>query len=564
MRRWRENRSAGREANQALWVVGSLLAAAAIGSATPFLLEGALEIFAVLLLTIIVVGVFQMPRTLHFDDTACWRLFLVSLTLFAVYPPYISIQISGLPWISPLRLAMALLLLSWLYALKVSSEIQNRIVLCVRSNRTIFILMAVFAASQVLSIPTSPNPTMALQKFLLFQLYWTFPFFAVISLVNTESRIRTFLVMVITFGIIQCLIGILEARQERLIWLDYLPPGFGADSELLTRIIQGTFRADGYRVQGSFSVSLLYAEFLVLVLPFALFALVDDRSLYLRIAGLCTAILILPCVYLSGSRLGMVGIIVVVLLFALFFVFRKWRENPRAMIGPFLVMMTPFGLLTFAALYMSSPRLRALTLGRGEHQASTDSRFEMWQMGIPKVMERPVFGYGSGLGAETLGFTNPGGSLSIDTYWLSALLEFGLVGALALLAMLAWTIHAGFLAYLRPDRNMNQLGGPIAVALVAFLIIKLVLSQSDNHLLVFVMIAMMVVIRTRMQASPALSAGAVQASPVVGSRQRRLRASMGAKSMPEPGALILPPGRLGSSDGRRPPRLARPRSGMQS
>lgn len=175
------------------------------------------------------------------------------------------------------------------------------------------------------------------------------------------------------------------------------------------------------------------------------------------------------------------------------------------MLGPFLIMMTPFGLLAFAGLYVSSPRLRAMTLGGGEHQASTDSRIEMWWMGLPRILERPLFGHGSGLGAETLGFTNPAGILTIDSYWLSALLEFGLVGALALLAMLVWTIKAGFLAYLQPKRGINELGAPIAVALIAFLIIKLVLSQSDNHVFVFVMMAMMVAIRTDLEADAVLS-----------------------------------------------------------
>jgi O-antigen ligase len=177
-------------------------------------------------------------------------------------------------------------------------------------------------------------------------------------------------------------------------------------------------------------------------------------------------------------------------------------------------MMAPFGFLAFAALYVTSPRLRAMTLGGGEHQASTDSRIEMWWMGLPRILERPLFGHGSGLGAEVLGFTNLAGILTIDSYWLSALLEFGLVGALALLGMIVWCIHAGFKAYLSPDRGVNLLGAPIAIALIAFLVIKLVLSQSDNHLLVFTMIAMMTVIRMEAQ-SAGLAASPAQPTPGV-------------------------------------------------
>jgi O-antigen ligase len=482
--------------NNAFWLIGSLLTAVAIGLSTPFLLQGALEAYAVVLFGVVVIGVMAMPRKLTFNDRACWRIFLVSLGLFAIYPAYISIQISGLPWISPMRVALAMLLLTWLYALRASHEMQARISHCVRANRIFFILLGVFVATQALSIPTSRNPGMALQKFLLFQLYWTFPFFVVVSLANTRSRLQKLGALIIIYGAIQCAVGFLEARQERLIWLDYLPPGFGADSEVLTRIVQGTFRAEGYRVQGSFSVSLLYAEFLALVLPFALFAAIDSRSVPQRLFGLLTAMAILPAQYLSGSRLGMVGTITVFLTLTIFFVMRKWRQDRRGMLGPFLMMMSPFAFVAFAVFYISSPRLRAMTVGGGEHQASTDSRIEMWWMGIPRILERPLFGHGSGLGAETLGFTNPAGTLTIDSYWLSALLEFGVVGAFSLLAMTIWAIHAGLRTYLDPRHEVNKLGAPISVSLIAFLVIKMVLSQVDNHLLAFVMMAMIVVIRS--------------------------------------------------------------------
>lgn len=498
----------------ALWLVGALLVAIVTGVATPFLLEGALEVLAAAIVIIVVAGVMLMPRRLTFDDRKCWLLFLVSLSLYAIYPTYISIQISGLPWISPLRVALAALLLTWLYALRTSRAMQARILECYRHNKPFFYCLFVFVASQFLSIPTSPNPGMALQKFLLFQLTWTLPFMVVLTLSTTSSRLHLLGVMIIVFGLIQCAIGFLEARQQRILWLDYLPPGFAAESEYLTRIVQGTFRADGYRVQGSFTVSLLYAEHLVLVLPFAMFAFIDGRSTILRTLGLVTAIAILPAQYLSGSRLGMVGAIVVFLAIGGFFVFRKWREDRRSMFGPFLMLMSPFALVGLAVVYLSNARLQSMTLGGGAQQASTDTRLEMWRMGLPRVLDRPLFGHGPGLGAETLGFTNLAGVLTIDSYWLSALLEFGLIGALALLGMVVWCVHGGFTAYLRPFSPIHRLGGAIAVALLGFLVTKLVLSQIHNHLLVFILMGMMVSIRTGALAAAASIVPAAPKAPV--------------------------------------------------
>ncbi len=353
------------------WLAGTAVLGLALGASLPFLLEQSLEIYAVVLTLTIVAGILAMPRRLHLDDTLCWRLFLVAVSLYSIYPAYISLQISGLPWISPTRMVLAALLLVWLHAVRTSPDMWERLVGHVRANRVFFVLFRRLHRKPDPCIANITEPGQALQKFLLFQLYWTFPFMIVLSLVRNESRLRLLGVLFIVFALIQCLVGFLEARQERLLWLDYLPPGFGADSEVLSRIIQGTFRAEGYRVQGSFTVSLVYAEFLVIILPFALFAFLDGRSLVMRGFGLLTAILILPAQFLSGSRLGMVGTITVFLALIVFHVFRIWRADRRSMVGPFLLLLLPFGFMAFCGALRGQPAFEGADIRRrpasGEH-----------------------------------------------------------------------------------------------------------------------------------------------------------------------------------------------------
>lgn len=497
----------------ALWLAAAILFGAGVGLSAPFLIEGAAEVYGLALCVIVLAGIWVMPRLRSFNDRGLWILFLVMLALFCIYPQYIALRITGLPWISPVRLVMAVLLICWLYALRASPDMQERLGGYIVRNKVFFGLFAVFTASQVLGLLTSRQPADAATKLALFQLYWTFPFFAVLSLVRTQNRLDLFLKMFLAFATIQCLVGFLEARQERLLWLDYLPPGFAADSEVLQRILQGAFRAEGYRVQGSFSVSLLYAEFLVLMLPFALFAFLEGRSWPLRLFALAVAVCVLPAQYLSGSRLGMVGALTVFGLLGVLYAVRAWRNDRRGMYGPFLILMLPIGFMAFAAAFASSRRLRVMTIGGGQHQASTDSRLEMWAMSPPKLLERPLFGHGPGRAAETLGFTNPSGTLTIDSYWLSALLEFGAVGALALLGMLVWCVYVGIRAYLDPANPHGRLGGPLALALIAFGIIKLVLSQVDNHLIVFVMMALIVLVRTGLDPLAEAAAGHAKAQP---------------------------------------------------
>ncbi len=476
------------------WLVAAAGIGAGAGMALPFLLEGGLELYAVLITSVIVIGLLCMPQRRTFRDATCWGIFLVFVTLYASYPHYISLQISGLPWISPIRIVMAALFFVWLYALRMSAEMQANIRRHVKTNQLFMALLATYVAAQFLSVPTSQNVSQSLTKLFFYQLYWTFPFFVVLSLVRDERRLALFVPLFIALGAFQCAIGFIEARQTRIVWLDFIPPGFGADSELLTRIMQGTFRFNDYRVQGSFTVSLVYAEFLVMMLPFALFAALDGRTMRMKLAGLVTVVAILPAQFLSGSRLGMVGTIVVFLAAGAAYVIRQKHVNPRSMAGLFLVLMLPFGLAAFGVAYVSSPRLQAMTIGGHQHEASTDARREQVRMAIPKVAARPLFGYGVGVSGEALGYRNLAGIITVDSYLVTLVMEVGLVGFLAYIAMIIIAIWQGFAIYLRAREGPATLAGPIATSLLAFLVVKFVLSQSDTHMITFIMMALMLVV----------------------------------------------------------------------
>lgn len=510
----------------ARWALAVVLFGAFVGLFLPAALEGGLEVYFLVLGVIIVVGIFSMPRKKAFDDRVCWGLYLTFLSLYSLYPHYISLRISGLPWLSPVRIALAMLFFVWLYAYRQSSEIESTLRRHIRENRMFFVFFGIFIAAQVLSLPTSRLLSQSLTKFLLFQFTWTFPFLATISLITTEQRLRLVAGLFVVFAAIQCGMGFVEARFERLLWLDFLPPGFGADSEVLQRIIQGQFRVDGYRVQGSFSVSLVYAEFLVMMLPFAIFAFIGARSRFVRFAALATAIAILPAQFLSGSRLGTVGTIVVLLLFLIVHVMRVRKADKRSMLGPFLMLMLPFALAAFAAAYVASPRLQSMTIGGGQHQASTDGRLEQLARAIPRIAERPLFGHGVGIGAETLGFQNLAGVLTIDSYALNLLLEVGLVGTAGFLGMIAWTIIAGIRTSLRDDERPNYIGGAVALSLAAFVTTKLVLSQVDTQMLAFATMALGLVIRTGIQPSAAASVAATANAPILRKRPLRVPVAM--------------------------------------
>ena len=118
--------------------------------------------------------------------------------------------------------------------------------------------------------------------------------------------------------------------------------------------------------------------------------------------------------------------------------------------------------------------------------ASTEARGTQWEMGIPKILKAP-WGHGAGTGGDTLGFLSPIGIQTIDTYYLTIGLEYGVIGFVVYYGMLvASTYYAAKYAVQSPKGELSYFM-PAAIALVNFIVIKSVFSQQDNHPLIFML-----------------------------------------------------------------------------
>jgi O-antigen ligase len=137
-------------------------------------------------------------------------------------------------------------------------------------------------------------------------------------------------------------------------------------------------------------------------------------------------------------------------------------------------------------------RLRDLVWGSGSGQSSTDARADQWTAGIPKILEQP-WGHGLGRGGSTLGWSSGEGALeSIDSYYLSLLLELGLAGFVVFIALLVSALFYAIPEALRARDRETSMLVPLVIALLNFALIKSVLSQDANHPLVFLMLGMLV------------------------------------------------------------------------
>src|SRR3546814_879170 len=132
---------------------------------------------------------------------------------------------------------------------------------------------------------------------------------------------------------------------------------------------------------------------------------------------------------LTDSRLGVVGYCLSFLFYLFIHGLIKWRSERRSLVGPAIILAYPLLFTGFIVSTFFVQRLNRMVWGGGAASYSTQARIEQYQKGLGLVMENPL-GYGIGRGSVTLGFTNPEGVETIDTYYLLILLEYGVLGFL--------------------------------------------------------------------------------------------------------------------------------------
>lgn len=441
-----------------------------------------LAIFALLI-------VWMLPDTENPPKRLMFGFFWGFLVAQLIWPDYLALDVAGLPWITALRLFSFPLLLLFLICLSVSPSMRSDIARIVGSVPLVWKLLAGFMGIALLSVGYSDNPGVSADKFVLAALYWMLIFFAGAYVFSQRGRVIAFTWLLWGVVLFLCLMALWEQRLGQVPWAGHIPSFLAVQDESVQRILVGAARAATgiYRVQSKFSTSLGLAEFLGLTTPFVLHFMVASRNWIIRIAALATLPLMFTVIVATDSRLGIVGFFLSFLFYLFFWGYRRRAAHKDSLIGTAVVLAYPAVLIAFMASTMFVPRISAMVWGSGAQQASTEARQEQYRAGIPMVIARP-WGHGMGRGATRLGFVNRAGIGTIDTYVLAVALEVGIPGLICYFGMLGVAIYAGARAVQKARDRETQLLIPLTIALANFVVIKTILSQLDNHPLVFAML----------------------------------------------------------------------------
>lgn len=107
--------------------------------------------------------------------------------------------------------------------------------------------------------------------------------------------------------------------------------------------------------------------------------------------------------------------------------------------------------------------------------------------------------------------------MSIDTYYLSVLVDYGFVGFIIYFGIfIAAIFEVARLVISKTLRQADEEASliiPAAIAIVNFVVIKSVFSQEDNHSTVFMILGMIIALSARLKRSAEPVAATVSAQP---------------------------------------------------
>jgi hypothetical protein len=466
-----------------------------------------------------------------FPDRGRGPLILVALGFFGfslavlVWPDYVAMQMPGFARISFRRMWSWELGASLLLCLAMSSALRSRLKERMTATRPFWIMAGLYFLGQWLTVPLSSSPIRSMNISLNLFFVCGLPLLAATYLFDGLKMLRRWEVFILLAGLANCIIAAVEVLNGEVPWANHIPSFLSVDAETLEGILAGAIRDGQYRAASVFTVSLCLAEFLSVVAPFALRRAFASNRVGSIVLWIAVDLVIFGGIALTRSRLGVIGWLVGHAVFVLLWGWKRWSGKARDLIGPAVSLAFPFGATALLISMFTVPAVRTRTLAGGSTGFSDQARRVQFESFWPKLFNGP-FGHGSGQSGVVLDYRLPSGKITVDSYFITTGIDYGLVGLVCFFGMFLYAFYVAGMAYLSSDSEEAEMALPIACGIAVLFIVRMVLSQTDNLPLIFMMLGTAIAVyartiglprraplRTRRRPEPAAVADASQLSP---------------------------------------------------
>ncbi|WP_337188885.1 O-antigen ligase family protein [Phenylobacterium sp.] len=426
-------------------------------------------------------------------------LFIAFFAALILWPNYLAVSVLNLPWMTMLRVTGAPLMLVFLACISISKTFRSEMKEILNADRIQVRLIIALLALWTLTIPLSSDIGSSVNRYAVALVNLIGIFFLSCYLFSRPTFALLWTrILLLSLGVV-CMFAIWESRIHQLPWAQHIPPFLKIDDPVVQKILSAGFGRTGiYRTAATQTTPLGLAELLGLSLPFAMHLSFSRYGLITRGLAALLVPLSVWVILLTDSRLGFVAACASVLFYVLFWAILRWRQVKSSIFAPAIVLGYPAVFVAFLTATFVVRRLRNEFWGTGEQQFSTQSRLDQWADATPMILKNPI-GHGIGQGASTLGWTNLAGVLTIDSYWLSVLLEIGVLGFIVFYGLMLRGSYKAMRGAMevRNDPELSLLI-PMSVMLLNFVIVKMVFSQEANHALAFMVLGAIVALTYRL------------------------------------------------------------------
>jgi hypothetical protein len=435
------------------------------------------------------VVIWALPDTNRAPTRLLTRLFFALLVAMMLWPNYLAIQLPGLPWMTLRRLIAFPMVGILLICISTSGAFRTELSASLRSVRPLWIMLAAFMTVQFLTIFWSASPPYSLNQLMNYWVLGTATFFVGAWVLAKPGMMDWFVKVLLILTLVLCAVAAAEFWNQQVLWAGHIPSFLQVQDQIVQQYLEAQVRDAQYRVVTTFSVSLSFAEFLAIVTPFIIHKLMNTRAINLILLWGLADLALLGAINTTQSRLGILGWATAHIIYICIWAFRRWRSERADIVAPAVSLVYPVGALLFLVGMFTVPAIRNRTIGGGSSGFSDQARADQFAMLWPRLLENP-FGYGSGRSGEVLGYRLPSGMLTVDSYVITLLLDYGVIGLLLYGGVLVYAAAKMIQIAWRNPTGEHSIALPLGVALVIIIQIRLVLSQTDNIPLIYMLLGM--------------------------------------------------------------------------
>lgn len=417
-------------------------------------------------------------------DRAIQRWYFIFLALLLIWPNYLALNVPGMPWISFQRIAMAILATITVTGIGTSARLRGEFYDVLTSHKVLLRFFLAWVVIETLMLPV--GKFLGWSIWLRHAMMWYFMFIVSAWVIIKPDVPQKFVKLCIFSSALTGAVVIPEYMQSKPLWADHIPSFLAIDPTILESLQFGRVRLDEYRSRAIFTNSLLYAEYLGMLIPFTLLSISWKNSWWRKLLAIALLMLLITAGTLTQARSAMVAMVASIPAFLGIWVWRYYRDPKlnRDIKAPAMVMAFPAMAAVGLTAILTVTRIRMRVLGGGQHAASDQAREHQWDMAIPQIIKNPL-GYGVGSIRERVPYTNLAGQFTIDSYPINLLIEQGVPGFIAFVGMLMTAAVMGIRIYLNSNGRDEDVAGAAAVSIIVFMVIRLAVSSESGQGLAF-------------------------------------------------------------------------------